>query len=78
MSFIPPMLATRPKDPRRLADPRYIAETQARRPAGAMSLSDHRTIYALSRSGRELIRLPGCQGRGELSREHGSKMSPVH
>ena len=26
MPCIPPMLATRLKDPRRLADPRYIAE----------------------------------------------------
>jgi hypothetical protein len=26
MPFIPPMLATRLEDPRRLADPRYIAE----------------------------------------------------
>jgi len=28
MSFIAPMLATRLEDPRRLADPHYIAETK--------------------------------------------------
>jgi|KBSSwiStaDraftv2_1062776.scaffolds.fasta_scaffold365062_2 bifunctional non-homologous end joining protein LigD len=58
MPFIPPMLATRLKDPRRLADPRYSAEPKLDGQRAQLHVRDHRIIHAFSRPGRELIRLP--------------------
>jgi ATP-dependent DNA ligase len=57
--FIPPMLATRLEDPRRLADARYIAEPKLDGQRVQLHVRGHRTVCAFSRPGRELIRLPG-------------------
>jgi hypothetical protein len=59
MPFIPPMLATRLEDPRRLADLRYSAEPKLDGQPAQLHVRDHRTNHAFSRPGRELIRLPG-------------------
>jgi ATP-dependent DNA ligase len=59
MPFIPPMLATRLEDPRRLADPRYSAEPKLDGPRAQLHVRAHRTLHAFSRPGGELIRLPG-------------------
>jgi bifunctional non-homologous end joining protein LigD len=59
MPFIPPMLATRLEGPRRLADPRYIAEPKLDGQRAQLHVREHRTLHAFSRPGRELIRLPG-------------------
>ena len=57
--FIPPMLATRLEDPRRLADARYIAEPKLDGQRVQLHVRGHRTVRAFSRPGRELIGLPG-------------------
>jgi bifunctional non-homologous end joining protein LigD len=59
MPFIPPILATRLEDPRRLADPRYSTEPKLDGQRAQLHVRDHRTVHAFSRPGRELIRLPG-------------------
>src|ERR1700692_3693315 len=66
MPFIPPMLATRLEDPRRLADPRYIAGPKLDRQRAQLHVRNHRTVHALSRPGRELIRLPGLAWLREI------------
>ena len=57
--FIPPMLATRLEDPRRLADARYIAEPELDGQRAQLHVRGHRIVHAFSRPGRELIRFPG-------------------
>jgi hypothetical protein len=57
--FIPPMLATRLEDPRRLADARYIAEPKLDGQRVQLHVRGHRTVCAFSRPGRGMIRLPG-------------------
>ena len=64
--FIPPMLATRLDDPRRLADPRYSAEPKLDGQRAQLHVRDHRTIHAFSRPGRELIALPGLAWLREI------------
>jgi ATP-dependent DNA ligase len=59
MPFIPPMLATRLEDPRRLAEPRYSAEPKLDGQRAQLHVREHRTVHVFSRPGRELIRLPG-------------------
>ena len=66
MPFIPPMLATRLRGPRRLADPRYIAEPKLDGPRAQLHVRDHRTVHAFSRPGRELITLPGLAWLREI------------
>jgi hypothetical protein len=66
MLFIPPMLATRLEDPRRLADPCYIAEPKLDGQRAQLHVRDYRTIQAYSRPGRELIRLPGLAWLREI------------
>ena len=56
MPFIPAMLAIRLEDPRRLADPCYIAEPKLDGQRAQLHLRDHRTVHAYSRPGRELSR----------------------
>jgi ATP-dependent DNA ligase len=64
MRLIPPMLATRLEDARRLTDPRYIAEPKL--DGQRAQVHDHRTIHVFSRPGRELIRLPGLAWLREI------------
>ena len=59
MPFIPPVLATRLEEPRRLADPRYSAEPKLDGQRAQIHVCDHRTVHVFSRPGRELIRLAG-------------------
>ena len=66
MPFIPPMLATRPEDPRRLADPRYSAEPKLDGQRAQLHVRDYRTVHSFSRHGRELITLPGLAWLREL------------
>ena len=66
MPFIPPMLATRLEDPRRLADLRYSAEPKLDGQRAQLHVRGHRTIHAFSRPGRELIRLPGLAWLREI------------
>ena len=66
MPFIPPMLATRLEDPRRLADLRFIAEPKLDGQRAQVHVRDHRTVRAFSRPGRELIRLPGLAWLREI------------
>jgi ATP-dependent DNA ligase len=53
------MPATHQEDPRRLADPRYIAEPKLDGQRAQLLVRDHQTVHAFSRAGRELVRLPG-------------------
>ena len=66
MPFIPPMLATRLEDLRRLADPRYSAEPKLDGQRAQIHVREHRMVYAFSRPGRELIRLPGLAWLREI------------
>jgi ATP-dependent DNA ligase len=66
MPFIPPMLATRLEDSRRLADPRYSAEPKLDGQRAQLHIRDHRPVHAFSRPGRELITLPGLAWLREL------------
>ena len=66
MHFIPPMLATRLEDPRRLADPRYSAGPKLDGQRAQLHIREHRTVHAFSRPGRELITLPGLAWLREL------------
>src|SRR6202795_2910637 len=59
MPFIPPMLATRLEEPRRLPDPRYSAEPKLDGQRPQHPVCDDRTVHVFSRPGRELIRLAG-------------------
>ncbi len=66
MPFIPPMLATRLDDPRRLADPHYSAEPKLDGQRAQLHVRECRTVHAFSRPGLELIRLPGRPGCASL------------
>jgi ATP dependent DNA ligase domain len=58
--FIPPMLATRLEDPRRLADPGYYsAEPKLDGQRAQLHVRDHRSLHVFSHPGRELIWLRG-------------------
>jgi ATP-dependent DNA ligase len=64
--LIPPMLATRLEDPRKLADPRYSAEPKLHGQRAQLNVREYRTIHAFSRRGRKLIRLPGLAWLREI------------
>jgi ATP-dependent DNA ligase len=66
MPFIPPMLATRLEDPRRLADARFSAEPKLEGQRAQLHVRGHRAVHAFSRPGRELIRLPGLAWLQEI------------
>ena len=53
MPFIPPMLATRLEDPRRLADPRDATEPKLDGQRAQLHVRARRTVRAFSRPGRE-------------------------
>ncbi len=66
MPFVPPMLATRLEDLRRLADPHYSAEPKLDGHRAQLHVRDHRTAHAFSSPGRELITLPGLAWLREI------------
>jgi ATP-dependent DNA ligase len=67
MPFIPPMLATRLENPRRLADPRYVAEPKLDGQRAQVHVRGRRTVGCYSRPGLDLLRDAGMAWLRELA-----------
>ena len=67
MPFIPPMLATRVEDPRRLADARYVAEPKLDGQRAQVHVRRGRTPACYSRPGLDLLRHAGMAWLRELA-----------
>lgn len=67
MLFIPPMLATRLGDPRRLAGPRYSAEPKLDGQRAQVHIRAHRTVHAFreDRPGVSTSRSPETRFEGK-------------
>ncbi len=63
--FIPPMLCTAIRDPRRLGDPRYMAEPKFDGQRAPVHVAGRRTLAIFSRPGRSLLAYPGLAWLGD-------------
>src|SRR5262245_10177575 len=67
MRFIPPMLATRLTDSRRLEDPRYVAEPKLDGQRAQLHVRGGRVVACYSRPGLDLLRHAGFAWLRELA-----------